>query len=122
MSLLDESPEAYFEGLERFVPPSGSMPELDVLLAVSRLDITLCFRDGSPATQLGVNGLFRRIAPCMGRLSEIGYSAIEWLDDVESGLNELDAPGPVARLRRSWVLQSVGDLKKEINEPDGESD
>lgn len=58
----------------------------------------------------------------MGRLSEIGYSAIEWLDDVESGLNELDAPGPVARLRRSWALQSVGDLKKEINEPDGESD
>lgn len=53
MALLDESPEAYFEGLERFVPPSGSMPELDVLLAVSRLDITLCFRDGSPATQLG---------------------------------------------------------------------
>lgn len=113
--LLDESPEAYFEELERLVPPSGSMPEFDVLLAVEPLDITVCFREGLPTTQSGINDLFRRIAPHADRLSEYGRSAIEWFEAVESGLNELDMLGLVARLRRSWILQSIGNLKKGIN-------
>ena len=120
VSLLDESPEAYFKSLERLVPSSGSMPEFDVLLAVDPLDITVCFRDGLPATQLGVNGLFRRFAPYTERLSEYGRSANEWLEAVESSLNELDMLGPVARLRRSWVLQNIDNLKKGINQLDKE--
>lgn len=114
-STLDESPEAYFEGLERLVPSDGSMPEFDVLLAAEPLNIVTCSCQGSPTTQLGINRLFRRIVPHANRLADFGRSASEWLDAIAMGLGELDSLGPVARHRRGWVLKSIEDLKRELD-------
>ena len=114
-STLDESPEAYFEGLERLVPSDGSMPEFDVLLAAEPLNIVTCFCQGSPTTQLGINRLFRRIVPHAGRLADFGRSVFKWLDAIATGLGKLDSLGPVAGCRRGWVLKSIEDLKRELD-------